>query len=105
MKYTPGTGAIVIATKALENAVQIAVQDSGTGIPAGLKDKIFDRFFRIMNADVPSTAGMGLGLFITAGIVKRHGGHITVESEEGKGATFYVTLPCEVPVAVPGQKN
>ncbi|MBN1872849.1 MAG: response regulator [Anaerolineae bacterium] len=72
--------------------VVITVQDNGVGIPADELPQIFDRFFRGRMVESGSRSGTGLGLSIAQVIVEAHGGHITVESEEGKGSTFMVWL-------------
>jgi signal transduction histidine kinase len=73
--------------------MKVSIQDFGIGIPESLKTKIFERFFRVSTSGVHSFPGMGLGLYIAAGIIHRHNGTISVESEEGKGSTFYFILP------------
>lgn len=71
--------------------VTLCVTDQGIGIGKEDQEKIFDRFERAVNAN--EVSGLGLGLFITKQIVKAHGGTIWVESELGKGSTFFVELP------------
>lgn len=78
-----------VTTKNLTNSLKISIVDNGIGIPAGIKDKIFNPFFTTK----PSGKGTGLGLSLAYDIVKAHGGEIKVESEEGKGANFNLTLP------------
>ena len=92
-KYSPEGGEIIITTTATADGAAVSVQDFGIGIPAGVKDKVFDRYFRVSEPQVSAVAGVGLGLYITAGIIRQHGGTISVESEEGKGSTFRFTLP------------
>src|SRR5207244_12971782 len=70
-------------------AVEIAVVDTGHGIPSGLERRIFDPFFTTKEVG----KGTGLGLSITYGIVKEHGGTISVVSTPGEGATFLIQLP------------
>jgi signal transduction histidine kinase len=65
------------------------VKDNGNGIPQKLLDKIFQPFFTTK----PSGQGTGLGLSLSYDILKAHGGELRVESEEGKGAEFIITLP------------
>jgi len=72
-----------------QDRVEVKVQDTGCGIPRKHLDKIFDPFFTTK----PSGKGTGLGLFIVYGIVKGHDGEVRVESKEGQGATFTVSLP------------
>lgn len=82
-------GKIIIKTKAEGNSIVISIKDNGIGIPENIKDKIFEPFFT--TKDVGS--GTGLGLSIVYGIIQSHKGNISVESEEGKGAEFIITLP------------
>ncbi len=85
--YAPS---ITAATRQTEGAVEIVIEDNGTGIPAGIGQKIFDPFFTTK----PAGAGTGLGLSISYDIVvQAHGGAITCESEPGKFARFRVSLP------------
>jgi signal transduction histidine kinase len=76
-----------------EDAVTVSVRDHGLGIPREQRDKIFDRFYRVTDPRQRAIPGLGMGLYIVAEIVKRHGGTITVDSAVGKGSTFTVTLP------------
>lgn len=94
-KYAPGGGEIIIATKELDTSVEVSVQDFGIGIPDEMKDKIFERYFRVSDPLATTVSGVGLGLYISAGIVRQHGGVMTVHSEEGVGSVFSFTLPCE----------
>jgi two-component system, NtrC family, sensor kinase len=82
-------GEVVIRTKADGQYVTIEVQDNGSGIPPHIRQKIFDPFFTTK----PQGEGTGLGLSISYGIVRDHGGVISVDSEEGKGSCFRVKLP------------
>jgi signal transduction histidine kinase len=82
-------GEVIVRTRATAGDAVIEVQDNGTGIPAAIREKIFDPFFTTK----PQGEGTGLGLSISYGIVQDHGGSIGVESEEGKGTLFRVTLP------------
>ncbi len=71
---------------------RLAVTDRGLGIPAEDRPRLFERFHRGGNV-VGRIAGTGIGLASAARIVRQHGGSIAVESEEGRGSTFVVTLP------------
>ncbi|HEU4551491.1 MAG TPA: PAS domain S-box protein, partial [Chitinophaga sp.] len=93
IKYSPQGGDVIITTKEADEGVRLSVQDFGIGIPQALIDRVFDRFFRVGNLERQTFPGMGLGLYITAGIVQRHGGIISVNSREGEGTVFHVTLP------------
>jgi PAS domain S-box-containing protein len=93
--YTKPGGKVKVSIKYLKNKkeILISVQDTGIGIPKDQQQRVFSRFFRGANAIRAETEGTGLGLFIAKNIVTAHGGKIWFESEEGKGTTFYFTLP------------
>ena len=93
MKFTPPNGSVGLSVIAREDTVLIEVEDSGIGISAADQKKLFTRFFRTEAAMRKAIKGTGLGLSIVKAIVEGHGGEITVESAEGKGATFRVVLP------------
>lgn len=82
-------GRITIRTRCLGDFVSIAVADTGSGLAPEIRDRIFDPFFTTK----PVGKGTGLGLSVTYGIVERHGGHIEVDSEPGRGSVFTVFLP------------
>jgi signal transduction histidine kinase len=92
VKYSPPGSEITISTTVARNEIKVSVQDNGIGIPENMTHNVFNRFFRISNPQIQTYPGMGLGLYISAGIIERHGGIISVESTEGKGSTFYFTL-------------
>lgn len=93
IKFTPEGGAISVTAKTEEGSseVVVAVKDSGVGIPASELDRIFERFYKADRAR--SGGGTGLGLAIARHLVQAHGGRIWARSKEGKGSTFYFTLP------------
>ncbi|RYY15578.1 MAG: PAS domain-containing sensor histidine kinase, partial [Chitinophagaceae bacterium] len=93
VKYSPSGGEVLVTSKKTENAVMVSVKDSGIGIAEESQTKIFERFFRVNVPSLQTYPGMGLGLYISSGIISRHGGAITVTSEEGKGSIFTFTLP------------
>jgi two-component system phosphate regulon sensor histidine kinase PhoR len=98
LKFTPTDGHISIhAVWRNEGAdVEIAIQDSGVGIPEKDLARIFERFYKVDRARTRAQGelrGTGLGLAISKHIVEAHGGKIWAESVEGKGSTFYFTLP------------
>jgi heavy metal sensor kinase len=93
IKYTPTGGAIrVVVRAAPSGGAAIEVTDTGPGIPAMHRDRIFDRFYRIDSGRSRDTGGVGLGLSIARWAVEANGGRIELESEEGKGSTFRIVL-------------
>lgn len=95
VQYTPPRGSVTLSVyldKKID-AIRIAVKDTGVGIPSHQVPRLFTKFFRAENVMRMQTEGSGLGLYIVKNIVKRHGGDISVESQEGKGAKFTITLP------------
>jgi two-component system NtrC family sensor kinase len=76
-----------------DGAVEVEVTDTGVGIPAEHLGSVFDPFFTTKEVGT----GTGLGLFVSFGIVKKHGGAITLRSKVGKGTTFTVRLPAASP--------
>lgn len=93
VKYTLQGGRIDFSLSQEQGLIKIVVQDSGIGIPKGQKDRLFTKFFRADNAVSVQTDGTGLGLYMVKKIIDRHGGKIVVDSTEGKGTTFIVTVP------------
>jgi PAS domain S-box-containing protein len=91
--YNLPDGKIEISLKLKENKIEFLIKDTGIGIPKDQQKRVFTKFFRAPNAMRIETEGSGLGLFITKNIIEAHGGEIWFESEEGKGTTFYFTLP------------
>ncbi|MEO5580000.1 MAG: ATP-binding protein [Gemmatimonadaceae bacterium] len=90
VKFSTERGRVVVAAEVSGDSVRFSVSDNGMGIPAVDIDHVFDRFWQ---AERASRSGAGLGLFICRGIVEAHGGCIGVTSIEGKGSTFFFTLP------------
>jgi PAS domain S-box-containing protein len=86
---TGGKGRITVGTRHAADAVEIRVADTGTGIPAAIRERVFLPFFTTK----PVGKGTGQGLSIVHSVVTRHGGTVDFESEEGKGTTFLVRLP------------
>lgn len=92
IKYTT-TGEVGVAGEAAGSGVDIIVSDTGPGISAEDRGRLFDKFFRSDQRVVRKAGGTGLGLFIAKGIVDRHGGSIVVETAPGVGTKFRVHLP------------
>ncbi len=95
LQYTPENGRITLSAKHVANEVQIAVRDTGIGIPPEHLTHIFDRFYRVdKSRSRQSGGGSGIGLTIARSLIEAHGGRIWVESAgDGKGSTFNFTLP------------
>jgi signal transduction histidine kinase/ActR/RegA family two-component response regulator len=84
----PEGGTLTLATSVLGETVSITISDTGVGMYSEVKSRVFDPFFT-----TKGTAGLGLGLAVSFGIIRRHGGNIDVESQYGKGSQFRITLP------------
>ncbi len=97
VKYTPHGRSITISLTAYAEAVALVVSDEGIGISEDDQACLFTEFFRSSNPEAVAQPGSGLGLTIVKRIVERHGGSIHVDSCEGAGSTFVVTLPAAVP--------
>jgi PAS domain S-box-containing protein len=93
IKYTPENGQVDIIIKPRRNDVLVEISDTGWGIPAQAQDKVFSKFFRGQNIIKRVTSGTGLGLYLAKGLIDTLGGEIWFKSEEGKGTSFYFTLP------------
>ena len=93
LKFTPRNGSVEVRLSASRDYVVLEVADTGIGISAGAQRELFTRFFRTDAAIEAAIQGTGLGLSIVKAIVDGHGGQVSVESVEGKGATFTVSLP------------
>ena len=94
IKYGRDHGSVTVGWKALdEGRSEIFVCDDGPGIPGAALERVFERFYRVDKARSRDQGGTGLGLSIVKHIVQAHGGEVRVESELGKGTTFFFTLP------------
>jgi signal transduction histidine kinase/HAMP domain-containing protein len=97
LKYTPEGGEVTIRLQTDPSALTFAVQDSGIGIPKSDLPRLFEKFYRGTNREALAQRGTGLGLAIVKSIAERHGGKVWVESELGKGSTFYLLVPLTQP--------
>ena len=95
VKYAPKSKEIVINIQKVNDEVKVSVIDKGPGISKENLSKLFNRYFRV-NKNGSSSSGLGLGLYISSEIIKRHGGQMGVESELGEGSTFWFTVPIEI---------
>jgi heavy metal sensor kinase len=95
VKYTPAGGSVKVSAGPAEAPgwARLVVEDTGTGIAAANLPHIFDRFYRVRNAETSAVEGLGLGLSFVAWIVEVHGGTIDVASVDGEGSRFTVMLP------------
>ncbi len=100
VKYTPAGGRVEVDLSVTHDRVELVVTDTGIGISVRDRSHVFSRFFRTRHASRRSIQGIGLGLSISKAIVDSHGGRIEVESEEGRGSTFRIRLPLDVPAEV-----
>jgi signal transduction histidine kinase len=90
LKFTGPGGRVIVGARASEREVTMWVADTGQGIAPEHVEHLFDRFWQVRRTD---RRGAGLGLSIVKGIIEAHGGRIWVESEPGRGSTFFFTLP------------
>jgi signal transduction histidine kinase len=93
MRYTKGGGKIEISLSRDNKNILFKIKDSGVGIPQRDQKYIFQKFFRAQNAQTYQTQGSGLGLYIAKCVAESSGGKISFKSEEGKGSTFWFTIP------------
>lgn len=95
IKYSPDGGVITCSLYRTNNSVILSVKDQGLGIPRSSIPHIFDRFYRVDKARSRKQGGTGLGLAISKEVIQALDGRIWVESTEGQGSTFYISLPYE----------
>lgn len=105
IRYTREGGTVSMSIQSRPSVVAVIVRDEGIGIPQAEQSKIFTKFYRADNARAKVENGNGLGLYIVKSILDHTGGRIWFVSEEGKGTTFYVTIPLEGMKARAGTKK
>ncbi len=93
IKYSPAKTIITVAVEKQKDMALISVNDEGRGIAKDQQKKIFERLYQVSSDSSQQSSGLGMGLYISREIIRRHKGAIWVESEQGKGSTFYFTLP------------
>jgi PAS domain S-box-containing protein len=93
IKYTPEKGSVAIRISEQKNRAVVEVRDSGWGIPKYSQDQIFSKFFRAHNIVKRETTGTGLGLYLVKGLIDALGGEVWFKSQEGKGTSFFFSLP------------
>ena len=93
IKYSTARPVITVHLSREKDQIVLRVSDNGIGIPAGYRNRVFEKFFRVPSGDHHNIKGYGLGLSYVHHIVSRHNGTISVESKEGAGSTFTIKLP------------
>jgi two-component system sensor histidine kinase SenX3 len=93
--YSDGENRIAVAARSRSGFAEIAVTDSGIGIPRKDRQRVFERFYRVDQSRASSTGGTGLGLAIVKHVASNHGGSVSVWSEEGLGSTFTMRIPLD----------
>lgn len=93
IKFTPAGGRVAVTTAESDTTAEIAVADTGPGIPASEQDTVFDRFQQLDDSSTREEEGTGIGLAFAQDLVELHGGAISLDSTEGDGTTFTVRFP------------
>lgn len=93
VKYSPPQTRVTIKSRARIGGVEITIKDRGMGIDPAYHEKIFERFYRVKNEDKDNGSGMGLGLYTSSQILRKHGGSIHVRSIIGQGSEFIFFVP------------
>ena len=93
LQYTGSKGRVEVATGSEDGQAVLRVSDTGIGIPARERDRVFERFYRVDRARSRDTGGTGLGLSIVRHVAENHRGTVTLDSQLGRGSTFTVRLP------------
>jgi signal transduction histidine kinase len=93
IKYSPQADKVIVCVSTDQGQAILSVQDFGIGIVGFHQEHIFERFYQVTEPAEKKYPGLGIGLYISKEIVRRHDGKIWVESQKGQGTTFYVSLP------------
>jgi signal transduction histidine kinase len=94
IKYSPERTTVTVTTALESEAVRVSVEDRGYGIPAEARDRIWEKFYRVVrDGQGKDDESTGLGLSFVREVVEQHGGEVQLESEEGRGSKFSFTLP------------
>lgn len=96
IKYSPGTSEIQINIHTTDDHLYLGVRDFGIGIASELQNSVFEKFYRVEETSI-HFQGLGIGLYISAEIINRHGGQVGVKSKLGEGSEFYFSLPLNPP--------
>jgi two-component system CheB/CheR fusion protein len=95
VKYSPDNKEVIISTELTSTTARVSVTDLGIGLSSADQKRIFERFYRVDNSNL-FTSGLGMGLYISAEIIKEHNGEMGVKSSPGKGSTISFTLPLAI---------
>jgi signal transduction histidine kinase len=93
VKYSPAGGVVTVRVYRQNDRANLSVSDQGIGIPEVAQANLFQQFYRATNVEAQQIQGMGIGLYVVKEIVTVHDGEITVQSREGEGSTFTISLP------------
>ncbi|MBI2644378.1 MAG: GAF domain-containing protein [Candidatus Wildermuthbacteria bacterium] len=93
LRYSSAQGKVVVSIAQVGEEIRVSIQDAGVGIPGEEQKRVFQKFFRASNARTIDTEGSGLGLYLVKNIIEAHKGRVEFASEEGKGTTFFLTIP------------
>lgn len=100
LKYSPGADKVIVKVERKKNTMRLSVRDYGIGIPEDQISHVFDRFYRVEES-VRNFQGLGLGLYISAEIIRRHNGKIGAERNKDGGSTFWFSLPVAKQISIP----
>ncbi len=95
LKYSEADKEVLVSVEQINTQVRVSVRDEGPGLTPAQQQRIWERFYRAPGIEVKSGSGvgLGLGLHISQMIIERLGGQVGIQSEPGKGSTFWFTLP------------